>query len=128
MVPDVSGGGSSLTAQIAERRPLASEGYSGNIIEHVTLTDGRHLVLKRVSREWDWLSRATGDDGRIVRMWERDVFSRIPPALDHATVAVEGDAAAWSVFMRDVGPSLIPGDRRLDADAVGRVLAAMAEL
>src|SRR5687767_14206656 len=50
----------SLTAQIVEREPIdQSQGNSGNTIERVRLGDGRRLILKRVSPEWDWLSRAT---------------------------------------------------------------------
>ncbi len=55
----------SLTAEIVSRRPLESAGNSGNVIEHVTLRDGRELVLKRVSPEWDWMSRVTHDRGRL---------------------------------------------------------------
>lgn len=61
-----------LSAQVVNRVPLSqSSGNSGNAIERVTLADGQVLVHKRVSPEWDWLSRATGDNGRIVTMWER---------------------------------------------------------
>jgi hypothetical protein len=42
---------------IVERRPVQSDGNSGNTIEQVTLGDGRQLLLKRVSPEWDWMAR-----------------------------------------------------------------------
>lgn len=117
-----------LSEQMVERQPLDSAGASGNAVERVTLRDGRHLICKRVSQEWDWLSRATNDEGRALWMWTSGLFERIPPAIAHATVAVEADGPGWSVFMHDVSAALVPGDRRLDRASTRRVLAAMAEL
>lgn len=117
-----------LSDQIIARQTLGSEGASGNTLERVTLADGRDLICKRVSPEWDWISRATKDDGRALSMWTRGIFDRIPPSIDHATVAVEPDGSGWSVFMRDVSDALVPGHRRLDRASLRRVLAAMAEL
>ena len=117
-----------LSSQIVAREALGSAGASGNTLERVTLQDGRQLVRKEVSTAWDWISRATNDDGRVVTMCERGLFERIPPSIDHATVAAERGGDGWSVFMRDVSPALVPADRRLDRAAVRRVLAAMADL
>ncbi len=117
-----------LTPRIVARHPLESAGYSGNTVERVVLDDGRELVLKRVSPDWDWLSRATNDHGRVVAMWDGGVFERIPVGIDHATVAVETDGQGWSVFMRDVSAALLASSRRLGRDAVRHVLRAMAEL
>ena len=100
----------SLTAEIVSRRPLESAGNSGNVIEHVTLRDGRELVLKRVSPEWDWMSRVTHDRGRLGFMWDNGLFERVPAVIDHATVSVETEGNAWSVFMRDVSGSLVAPD------------------
>lgn len=118
----------SLTAQIVERRPLGSAGASGNTLERVTLRDGRELVLKRVSPEWDWMSRATNDRGRIGSMWTDGIFHRLPEVIDHATVAVETEDGAWSVFMNDVSDALLPARQSLDRSGVKRVLTAMAEV
>jgi hypothetical protein len=118
----------SLTSQIVERRPVRAGGASGNRLERVTLRDGRELMLKRVSPEWDWLSRATNDTGRIVSMWADGVFDRLPPVIDHATVGVEAEDGAWSVFMSDVSHALVPDGHKLDRTGVQRVLAAMATL
>lgn len=117
-----------LSDQIADREPLGSGGGSGNTLERVMLNDGRELVRKHVSPEWDWISRATADRGRVLAMWEAGLFDRIPPSIDHATVSVEADGSGWSVFMHDVSPCLVAGDRRLDREAVQRVLTSMAEL
>ncbi len=117
-----------LSDQIVARHPLGSVGGSGNTVEQVTLRDGRELVCKRVSPEWDWISRATNDHGRALWMWTNGLFERMPFAIDHAMVAVEADEPGWNIFMRDVSESLVPPDQRLDRAAVRRVLAAMAEV
>lgn len=117
-----------LSSQIVARTPIASEGNSGNPIERVKLVDGRVLVLKRVSPEWDWLSRATKDDGRIATMWEDGLFDGMPASIDHATVAVERDGSGWNVFMRDVSHALLSEDVRHDRRSVRRLLKAVSEL
>lgn len=118
----------SLSDEIISRHPLESTGASGNTLERVTLRDRRNLICKRVSPEWDWLSRATNDRGRALSMWTGGLFERVPPVIHHATVAVEEDGVGWNVFMHDVADALVPPDARLDRASVRRVLAAMAEL
>lgn len=117
-----------LSGQIVARQPLDSQGASGNTVERVTLADGRELICKTVSPDWDWISRATNDHGRALSMWEGGLFDRVPPAIDHATVAVEAAGTGWTVFMRDVSATLVPAERRLDRADVRRILAAMAAL
>ena len=117
-----------LSDRVVRSHPLGSAGASGNKVERVTLDDGTELIRKQVSPEWDWISRATGDEGRALSMWTRGLFSRIPPAIDHATVSVEAEEESWSIFMRDVSDSLVRPDEVLDRASVRRILAALAEL
>ena len=118
-----------LSDRIVERLPLRAEGgFSGNTIERVRLDNGQELIHKRVNPDTDWISRATGDRGRLVTMWRNGLLARMPPAVDHAIVAVEEQDDGWSVFMHDRSAALFGGDRRLDRASVGRVLGAMAEL
>ena len=118
----------SLKDQIVDRRPLESDGNSGNTIESVTLLDGRNLILKRVSPQWDWMARETHDDGRLVEMWESGVLARAPNRIDHAILAVERDGEGWNVFMRDVSSELIRHGERFDRAGVRRILSATSEL
>lgn len=118
----------SVSERVVTAEPLGSEGASGNKVERVTLDDGTRLVRKRVSPEWDWISRATGDDGRALVMWEYGVFERIPPTVDHATIAVEPEDNGWSVFMRDVSDAMVGPEEVLDRAAVQRILAALADV
>ncbi len=80
----------------------------------MTFDDGTELIRKRVSPEWDWITRATGDEGRALWMWTRGIFRRIPSAIDHATVSVEEDDDGWTIFMRDVSVALVGPEEILD--------------
>ena len=115
-----------LSAQVVARVPVAAGGLSFNPLERVTLRDGWELLCKRVSPEWDWLTRATGDDGRALAMWEAGLFDRIP--VDHATVAVERTDAGWDVYMRDASKYLVGDDERLDAARLRTLMRGVADL
>lgn len=117
-----------LSERVVSAEPLGASGASGNRLERVTLDDGTRLVRKRVSPEWDWISRATGDDGRALVMWTSGLFDRIPRAVDHATVGVEPDGGAWSIFMRDVSEALVGPEEVLDRASVRRILGALSDL
>lgn len=118
-----------LSTLIVERAPLdGGQGNSGNRIERVRLSDGRELILKAVSPRWDWITRATGDDGRIATMWADGVFDAMPPSIDHAIVAVQRAGDEWHVFMRDVAASLLRDDIRHGADTAIRILRAAADV
>jgi hypothetical protein len=118
-----------LFAQIVHREPLGSTaGNSGNPIERVRLADSSELILKRVSPEWDWLSRSTGDDGRIVTMWDQGVFARMPASIEHAVVDVQRDGTAWSILMRDVSTTLLSEEIRHDRATVRQLLSRVADL
>lgn len=99
-----------LVSHIVERRPVVSDGNSGNTIEQVTLGDGRRLLLKRVSP-------GVGLDG------EGD--ARSGPARIHVGKRPAGPSAlrdrphdrrsrgqrgGVEVFMRDVSAALIRPD------------------
>jgi hypothetical protein len=58
--------------------------------------EGPRLVLKRVSREWDWIMRATGDDrGREALAWTSGLLDRLPPEVTHPILACARDADSW---------------------------------
>ena len=116
-----------LDAQITARTTLNDpRGNSGNKIERVHLAGGRTLILKTVSRDWDWIARATNDDGRIVRLWEHGAFDRMPPSIDHTIVAVDRENGSWRIFMRDAADALFRDDIGHDAETARRILEAAA--
>ena len=117
-----------LIDEIVDRRPLGRRGASSNQLDVVRLRDGRELVLKCVSPDWDWISRATNDRGRAAWMWRAGVFHRMPAAIDHATVAIKSNGRSWSIFMVDVSKTLVRGEHKLSRVRVRRLLAALAQL
>jgi hypothetical protein len=116
----------SLIEDAIGREVLAApDGKSGNVVERVTLADGRALIVKRLSRGGDWLARATLDDGRVALLWDSGYLARMPTAVHHAVVSVETDADGWLVVMDDVSRALIPEQTLVSRDACRRVMAAM---
>lgn len=90
----------------------------------------RRYVLKRISREWDWIMRATGDDrGRAVVAWTSGLLNRLPHETTSEVVACALDGDGWAVLLCDIGEFLIPtGDAPISADEHARFLQAMAAL
>jgi hypothetical protein len=71
--------------------------------------EGPRLVLKRVSREWDWIMRATDDDrGREALAWTSGLLDRLPAEVMHPILACARDADGWAILMHDVGNALFP--------------------
>lgn len=118
----------SLLDHVVGRSPLAHGGFSGAGLERVLMDGGGSLVLKRISRDDDWLMRASDDHGRVQTLWQEGIFRRVPEAVDHAVVAVERDGDGWLVFMRDVSTALFEEGMILSRPESRQVLAAAAEL
>lgn len=116
-----------IDEDVIEREPLASEGVSGAPLQRLVLGDGRVLVEKTVSARQDWLMRATGDDGRLHRLWRAGLFHRLPPTIDSAMVDVRERPDGWTVLMRDVGHTLRPAEQRFSRRQSRQILAAVAE-
>jgi hypothetical protein len=115
---------------VTERVPLedGGDGKSGSRIERVRLRDGRRFVVKHVSPAWDWIMRATHDDGRIATLAHSGMLARVPAAIEHGVVAVEPEDDGWAVIMLDLGATLARAGERLSRARSGRVLAAAAAL
>jgi len=119
-----------ISAQVVARAPVSAAGASGNPRERVRLRDGRELLCKHVSPEWDWISRATGDRGRALSMWRTGVFDRVPDSVEHTTVAVEpaSDGVGWDVFMDDVSGELAGPEQRFSRRQVRAMLGAINDV
>jgi hypothetical protein len=113
---------------IIDRKPLDSAGVTGARLERLTMADGRVLIEKTVDRRKDWLMRATGDDGRIFRLWTAGVLTGLPQGLDSAVETVEERPEGWLVVMRDVGEALVPDGQLLTREQSRRVLSAVSRL
>jgi hypothetical protein len=110
---------------VAEHAPLISTGWSGNVLERVTLADGRTLIAKRIVPGSAWIDRHTRDPGREALLVTSGVLGRLDGAIEHAAVAARRDGDAWWVIMHDVSRKLLPDGKRLRRDESRLVLAAM---
>ena len=89
----------------------AGHSASGSHLLAIETNDGEgpRFVLKRVSREWDSIMRATGDDrGREALAWTSGLLDRLPPEITHPIIACARDGDGWAILMRDVGDTLFP--------------------
>lgn len=104
-----------MLAGATDREPMhAADSKSGARFERVTI-DGRHHVVKYLSRDDDWIMRATGDlTYRPLVVWESGLLDLAPGCIDHAYVGAAHDGGGAAILLRDVGGSLVPeGDAPL---------------
>ena len=113
--------------RVVRTEPLVSAGKSGSALERGWLDDGSTVVIKHADQRRDWIMQATGDDGRVARMWDDGVFDRLPARIDHATLDIERGPSGAVVLMRDVSAQLF--DDAMPSPASRRaVLRAVAEM
>ena len=113
--------------EIVRREPLTHAGQSGTSLERLVLSDGRRLVVKRLSGD-DWVARVTHDGGREASLWTEGVLARMPPEIDHAVLAAGREGTGTWLLMRDVSNELLPSDRRLTREESRRLLATFAAM
>ncbi|MCP4287062.1 MAG: hypothetical protein GY792_21870 [Gammaproteobacteria bacterium] len=89
-----------------------------------------HYVIKRVSREWDWIMHATGDRyGRTTTLWQHGILDRLPEEIEHTVLACAVDGAGRAILMRDVTETLLPdGEQPISEKDHELILDAMAAL
>ena len=113
---------SDLLARASSREVVRpGDARSLSVFERVTL-DGERYFVKRLSPASDWIMRVTGDHvHRPYLVWRAGIMDRVPACIDHTVVAMEvcgeGDDAELSMFMRDVGPHLVPEGDTVVSDA-----------
>ena len=120
-----------LLGRAVARTPLRfapGQANSGAALEAVTLADGTRLVVKRFSAADDLLMRLTRDAGRAAALWTGGAFDRLPPAIDHATLAAAPEGDGWVLVMRDVGAALLGDERTLTRAESRRILTAAAAM
>jgi hypothetical protein len=122
--PGASGAG----FEVVDRCRMEHDGKTGSRLERVTTADGRVFVVKTEEPQTNWLMQATGDDGRLVRLWASGTLARLPPEIDCAIEIVEPTLTGWRVVMRDVSAALIPDGTVLTRGQSLRLLRAISSL
>jgi hypothetical protein len=106
-------------------------GYSGSSLLHIEANGEqgvRRFVLKRMSRQWDWVMAVTDDQRcRAVTLWQAGLFDRLKPVIEHATLACARDGDGWALLMDDVSPMLVV-DQPFTVEQVYFLLDALATL
>ena len=116
--------------QVRTREPFSggTQAYSGASFERAVLSDGRHVILKHLPAEGDWLTRATNGIGRARLLWESGLLHRVETTVEHPVVDMFHEDGHDVVAMRDVSDVLLPPDGRVTPSQVHRLLAGLARL
>jgi hypothetical protein len=118
-----------MRSTVRTRRALSpAEAFSGACLEQVVLADGRRLVLKHLPPEGDWLTRATQGAGRLRRLWESGLLTRVSPLADHTILDVRDASGADIVVMRDATGDLLAPRVAVSREVSRALLARLAGL
>ena len=108
--------------------PMES-GFSGSALLMVEANGGqgsRRFVLKRMSRQRDWIMEATHDHCcRSVTLWQAGLLDRLQPTINHAILACAHDGDGWAMLMDDVSTTLLT-HQPFTVDQVYLLLHALA--
>ncbi len=136
--PDTLSGLEQKTFTATRLVPFQGQGWSASGSKFLALHttngnngNGPRYVIKRVSREWDWIMNATDDRyGRTTTLWQHGILDRLPPEIEHAVVACATDGTGRAILMRDVQETLLPdGDEQpISEENNELILDAMAAL
>ncbi|MCW2633419.1 MAG: aminoglycoside phosphotransferase [Pseudonocardia sp.] len=121
-----------LLAEASSREPMkTTDSLSSARFERVVI-DGRPHVVKYLSWDTDWVSRASEDTQcRALQLWRCGMLATLPEVFDHTIVGVAYEKASdtTALLMRDVGQYLVPeGDSALPLEQHLRFIDHMALL
>jgi hypothetical protein len=117
--------------------PFQGHGASGSTFLTLHTANGHQAtnrnspryVIKRVSREWDWIMHVTGDRyGRTATLWQHGILDRLPTEIEHVVVACSVDGTGRAILMRDVTETLLPSHTAISEKDHELILDAMAAL
>ncbi len=95
--------------------------------DHTNNGDDSRCIVKRVSREWDWIMNTTGDRyGRTTTLWQHGILDRLPEEIEHAVVACAVDGMGRAILMCDVTETLLLDDEPISEEDTEVILDAMA--
>jgi hypothetical protein len=105
-----------------------TEAFSGATLELAALPAGGRVVLKHLPPDGDWLTRATGGEGRVRRLWESGLLARLGPAIDHTIIDVRTVDGHDVVVMRDASGDLLPPRAPVARATSRRLLSGLAAM
>ena len=86
-------------------------------------------VLKRMTRERDWVMQATDDKhGRATAIWQQGLLDRLPEEIDSAVIGCAVDGTDYAILMHDVTDTLLLDGAPLSAADNAFILDVMAAL
>jgi hypothetical protein len=97
----------------------------------VKIDDGDYppYVVKRMTRERDWVMQMTADQNwRAVTIWQHGLLDHLPEEIDHATIACAADGEGYAFLMRNVTHALLDDNVALSEADSEFNLDAMAAL
>ncbi len=103
-----------------------AEKFSDARLERVVLEDGRRFIVKHLVA--DWLTRASGAEGRALVLWSSGTLDAVAGAVDHTIVACVRTNDGWCVVMRDASEALIPPRAPVSRATVVTLLRGLARL
>lgn len=101
--------------------------FTGSELRRVELPD-QTVVLKRLDKRGDWLSRATNGVGRTARLWTSGLLREIEPVVEHGVIGVIERDEHDVLVMHDLSSWLIPPEAWVDDATIDAVLCRMARL
>jgi hypothetical protein len=114
--------------EVVDRVPLDHDGKTGSRLERVTTSDGRVLIVKEENPATTWVMQATGDDGRLPRLWSSGTLAHLPAEVDSTIETVVTIPTGWRVVMRDATGDLFPDGGPITRAQSRRLLAAAASV
>ena len=100
------------------REPLdGHDGKSGAALERVVLADGRRVVVKRLDPATDLMMSLTRDAvGREFALWSSGRLGLLPDGVGHAVLDGWAEDVGSTLVLRDLGPSVLSWEDRLDRE------------
>ena len=106
-----------------------NDGWSGARLTRLTRgSDGARFVLKRDSLARDWIARETGDVPELREALLAHASPRLPPPVRLPHLGVGRDGEDVALLMPDLAGTLLHWEAPIDAEALDRVLQAVAAL
>lgn len=105
------------------------DGASGARLERAILDDGSLLVLKRFDPAQDLTMHiGPGEVPREIALWREGVLDALPPGIGHAVRDAWLEDGYWMLVMRDLSPTILGWDSRIDRPTARRIFAAAAAM